>query len=295
MYNYLRLMRPANILTAMTDILSGFAVSGLVISLAVGDLDSWMKLAFLLLSTIGLYGGGVVFNDVFDAKLDKVERPERPIPSGKVSLRNAALLGSGLLLLGIIAAFRVSVLSGVIASLIAVLALLYDKFSKHHAVIGPVNMGMCRGGNLLLGVSAVPLLVQDFWILAIIPVTYIAMITMISRGEVHGGSKLIISGAVVLYVCVVLYLIALTILPQYILLSAFPFLVFFIYLTLPSLYKAWQNPEAQQIRKAVKGGILALIVMDAAVAAGFAGIWYGLAVLCFLPLSFVAAKKFAVT
>jgi 4-hydroxybenzoate polyprenyltransferase len=100
---YLRLMRPANIVTAISDILAGIAIAVYFIGMQPGDIQ--MLPAFLLvLATIGLYGGGVVFNDVFDADLDKVERPERPIPSGLIQKRKAAILGAALLTGGIIAA-----------------------------------------------------------------------------------------------------------------------------------------------------------------------------------------------
>ena len=88
----------------------------------------------LIISTIGLYGGGVVFNDVFDAELDKIERPERPIPKGIISIKEASFLGIILLIAGIIAAALVSVLSGLLALSIAVTALTYDKWSKHNAL-----------------------------------------------------------------------------------------------------------------------------------------------------------------
>ncbi|NEP43227.1 MAG: UbiA family prenyltransferase, partial [Okeania sp. SIO2H7] len=73
---YLQLMRPANIITAHADILVGYAASGAT--------DPY-RLGWLLLATTGLYGDGVVFNDVFDAELDAIERPERPIPSDRAS------------------------------------------------------------------------------------------------------------------------------------------------------------------------------------------------------------------
>lgn len=89
-------MRPANLVTAVADIMAGAAIAGFL-----SDLDG---LVWLVLATLGLYGGGVVLNDVFDAHLDAVERPERPIPSGRVPLRHAALLGAGLLICGVAAA-----------------------------------------------------------------------------------------------------------------------------------------------------------------------------------------------
>src|SRR5688500_20040070 len=87
--------------------------------------------ALLVLSTLGLYGGGVVMNDVFDARLDKVERPERPIPSGLVSPAQGTVLGVVLLTGGVLLAFFVSTLSGVLALVIAVAAIVYEIGRAH--------------------------------------------------------------------------------------------------------------------------------------------------------------------
>ena len=70
-----------------------------------------LPVILLVFSTIGLYGGGVVFNDVFDAELDKIERPERPIPSGLIKKAYAALFGIMLLIAGITSA----ALSGIVS------------------------------------------------------------------------------------------------------------------------------------------------------------------------------------
>src|SRR5207248_891350 len=120
-------------------------------------------LPWLLGAGIGLYGGGVVLNDLFDRKLDAVERPERPLPSGRAAVGGAALLGGGLLMLGIAAATVASATSGLLALLIALGAVLYDAWGKHRPLLGPLNMGACRGLNLLLGVSAAPGLVSQRW------------------------------------------------------------------------------------------------------------------------------------
>lgn len=293
-------MRPANIVTAMADILLGYAASGAVlhfpnIKSIQAELIHPDHLFWLIISTIGLYGGGVVFNDVFDAKLDALERPERPIPSGKASLAGAIIVGLILLGLGIFSAFTVSILSGIIAIAVAILALLYDYLGKHHSVLGPVNMGACRGGNLLLGVSAVPAMVYELWFLALIPIVYIAAITMISRGEVHGGNPKAIKFACALYGVVIIAIIALSAISHYHFLFTIPFILLFGYMIFPPLFKALQSLQPQTIGKAVKAGIIALIVMDATIAAGFAGLIYGLMVLLLLPVSIFLGKRFAVT
>lgn len=291
-------MRPANIVTSWADVLAGFAASGSIMFLNTEGqsvLTTLVPLAWLLVATTGLYGGGVVFNDIFDAELDSQERPERPIPSGRASRQGATLLGSLLLLVGVVAAFQVSWLSAVLAPGIAVAALLYDAFGKHHPVLGPLNMGVCRGGNLLLGISVVPAMVGEYWFLALIPIVYIAAITAISRGEVHGtkGNTGII--ALLLIGIVIAGLVGLGLLKDYEVLAALPFLALFAGRVLLPLIKAVREPTPNQIRIAVKAGVLSLIVLDATVAAGFSSLLYGLLVLSLLPLSIALAQIFAVT
>ena len=298
---YLQMMRPANILTAWADILVGYAASGAVeIGLttsvsAVTSAVGLLPLSWLLLSTTGLYGGGVVFNDVFDAEIDAEERPERPIPSGRASKQEAIALGTFLLAVGVVAAAQVSLLSALLAAFIAVAALSYDAIAKHSPLFGPLNMGLCRGANLLLGVSAVPISVQSCWFLALIPVVYIAAITTISRGEVHGGSRSTGIVALLMLGLVIAGIASLTFLPSYGGLSVLPFALLFIALVLPEFVRAALNPTAEQIRGAVKAGIICLIVLDATIASGFINWIYGLGVLSLLPLSRGLAKLFAVT
>jgi len=109
---------------------------------------------------MGLYLGGMVLNDVFDASLDARERPERPIPSGQISRRSASLLGGSLLSVGVISAVIAGLQSEAgwtpagVAVLLAVAVLLYDAVLKS-TLLGPLGMGVCRGLNTLLGASCV--------------------------------------------------------------------------------------------------------------------------------------------
>lgn len=296
---YLQLMRPANILTAWADILVGYAAAGSVSVLTDMGASSLgvglAPLGWLLLSTSGLYGGGVVFNDVFDAELDQVERPERPLPSGRASLTGATLLGSILLAGGILAALQVSVVSAGFATAVAIAALIYDALGKHQTWLGPLNMGLCRGGNLLLGVSALPAMVTERWFLMFIPVVYIAAVTAVSQGEVEGGKRQTGLLAIALVILVLGGVLGLGVLERYRWLAALPFAVLFAGLVLPAFGRAAQDPSPITVQKAVKSGVLSLIVLDAAIAAGFADWPYGLAVLGLLPLSVALARLFAVT
>jgi 4-hydroxybenzoate polyprenyltransferase len=288
---YLQLCRPANIITAIADILAGLAIASF--ATPITEINAFGVL-LLCISTFGLYGGGIVFNDIFDLELDKIERPERAIPSGRISLQNAYIFGTMLLLIGIISAFLNNSLSGIIASLVAILALVYDKYGKHHSFLGPMNMGLCRGGNLILGMSIVASTVSEWWWLGILPVCYIAAITMISRGEVHGGKKNTLYFAAFLYAFVNISQLTIAYRLDTLWFSL-AFVSLHIFLIFKPLTKAISNPIGPNIGKAVKAGVLALIVMDAAWVSISGNFVIALFVLILLPISIKLAKVFAVT
>ena len=177
---FLELLRPANVATSLADVLAGNAVAGL---------GGWTTLAWLLVSTAALYAGGVVLNDVFDRDIDRVERPERPIPSGRVTTAAAAALGAILLAAGLFAAQRASHESFVVALLLAAAILLYDAWGKRQKLFGPVNMGACRGLNLILGMTTVAGSAGAHWQLGLIPPFYICAVPIVSRGQVTGRPR----------------------------------------------------------------------------------------------------------
>ncbi|MEZ0541191.1 UbiA-like protein EboC [Fibrella arboris] len=293
MKSYLQLMRPANLVTAVADVLAGLSLTVLAVSESL--LASGQPVWLLVLATIGLYGGGVVLNDVFDAELDAVERPERAIPSGRVTLFQASALGIMLLTLGIALAFGYSAHTGWLAALIAGLAVFYDRYGKHLSWFGPINMGLCRGVNLLLGVGAAGSgAVRALWWLALVPVIYIAAITMISRDEVHGGKRRTLYAAAAFYLLVSSAQLVMAVRAQTLLLTA-GFVVLHLFLIGRPLYKAIQHPIGPNIGGAVKAGVLSLIVMDAAWVS-VSGNWpVALGTLLLLPFSIWLAKAFAVT
>ncbi|MEO8961236.1 MAG: UbiA-like protein EboC [Ginsengibacter sp.] len=290
---FLRLVRPANIVTSVSDVLAGVAISGFL-ALSDSIITSLSPVLLLCISTIGLYGGGVVFNDVFDAALDKIERPERPIPSGLIPIKQATVLGIFLLLVGIITAFIVGTIQGLLAVSIVVASLIYNKWSKHHPVAGPLNMGLCRGLNLLLGISVVTVALNQWWFIAFVPIIYIAAITMISRGEVHGGNKNALYFAAVLYSIVIMAILLLSYKNAQFWWTII-FLLPFAIMIFSALTKAIRLPLPKNIGKAVKAGVIALILMNAAWAAAFGAIVLAFLIVLLLPLSLWLSKLFAVT
>lgn len=116
-------------------------------------LEPFPEFLTVLAASCALYLSGMVFNDVFDVAQDSVERPQRPIPSGRVSLRQAAILGVILMLSGIGIAATMSISMLFTALALAFMILAYDSFLKR-TPLGPIAMGSCRFLNVMLGASA---------------------------------------------------------------------------------------------------------------------------------------------
>ena len=291
---YLQLMRPANLPTAAADVLAGVAIGG-----AVSQSDAWIlnapaqSVLLLVLSSICLYAGGVVLNDYFDAGIDARERPERPIPSGLIPKRNAFLFGMMWLVLGVISATAVHSDATVIALGLVLGILLYDSFMKRWAIPGALTMGLCRGLNLLLGISILGNFSHAG--LALIPVIYIFAITWISRGEVGGNNRKAIVLAAVLYVCVILSVLYVANAQGSMGWEMLLFIGLFTVSIGYPLLKAYRDNTAGHVRRAVVAGILSIVLLDACWVILFGHLSFAFFVLLLLPLSAGLGRLFKVT
>lgn len=287
------MIRPANVVTAVADIFAGIALSGALLSTFSPDL-LWRGLAFAV-TTACLYAGGIVFNDIFDLELDQVERPERPLPSGQISKSRALQLGLGLFVMALITAWSQSMTSVLLAAGIVVCATGYDKYFKHSFVGGPLVMGLCRGLNLLLGISILPGQVLELWWIGGLPVLFIAAITLTSQGEVHGNNRYSVMLALVMDLLVAGIILYLCFLGKLQLMLVAPFLLIWLFMNLRAKGKAITQNTPPNVMKAVKMGVISLIPLDACYAAGSSYWWFGLITLLLLPLSLLLSRKFAVT
>ena len=89
MLGYLQLVRLPTVFTAMADIILGYALTHRFVD-SDGS-EHVQKFLGLLAASCCLYMSGMVFNDVFDLQQDTAERPNRPIPSGRVSRKSAII------------------------------------------------------------------------------------------------------------------------------------------------------------------------------------------------------------
>lgn len=182
---YVRLLRLPTLFTALADIFLGFLLTHKTLTSDEGP-NPLPTFLLLCATSAGLYLSGMVFNDYFDRLIDAKERPERPIPSGQISAKAAASLGAGLMLVGMISAACVGLPSLSVGLALCLLILGYDGGLKK-TPLGPLVMGSCRLGNVLLGASAVASFADVFQKpqvpIAIGLGTYIVGVTLFARQE----------------------------------------------------------------------------------------------------------------
>jgi 4-hydroxybenzoate polyprenyltransferase len=291
---YLELIRVPNLFTAAGDVVAGYLL------LSRGVAVDWRDLLVLVAASVALYAGGVVLNDYFDRDVDRLERPERPIPSGRIAPRQVLALGVRLLGLGCVLAVAVGATSLLVAALLAGCIVLYDARGKRVPYVGGLNMGACRFLNLVLGASGVAAVRPEPWLWFVLPaativLVYIAAVTVLSTGEVWGGSRAVSGAVFAALVGVVLAVLWLGLGDRLSDPSYLPFLAAFSVATLGVVGRVVVTPTAPNIRRAIKVCVLSLLLLNAAFAAGAAGLGYGLAVAALIVPSVLAARLFAVT
>lgn len=295
------LLRVSALFSVPGDALAGAAAAGLRpgrgTALAVG-------------TSLCLYEAGMALNDWADREEDAVDRPHRPIPSGRVTPGAALAAAGALTAAGLALAARAGRPALAVASGLAATVWAYDLRLKH-TKLGPAAMATARTLDLLLGATAAatvsggrPTAVRSP--AAALPAALVLgahtyAVTAVSRHEAQGGSTtaplVALAGAAGLGAAVLrgrtmpgesarataggLLLPAFT--GAYLRTFAVP------------LFHAALNPSPPLTQRAVGGGIRAMIPLQAALATRTGAPVSGLAVIGLVPLARALARKVSPT
>lgn len=142
---YIEILRPGNAIMAVIAILLMAIISGKF------TLEAFLAAVVVFVVT----GAGNSINDYFDHKIDAINKPERPIPSGKISLKNALIYSISLFIVGIIMAFSINLLLGIIALLSSLLMIYYARDLKTKCLIGNISISFLTGLCFVFGGIAV--------------------------------------------------------------------------------------------------------------------------------------------
>jgi geranylgeranylglycerol-phosphate geranylgeranyltransferase len=165
---YIRITRPVNALVAGVAVLLGYLV-------ATGTIEPW---ALILVPVVTLItGAGNAINDYYDRDIDKINRPDRPIPAGQISPRNARFFSVFLFAGGIALASFTNPLCLAIAIINAGLLAWYAASLKKLPVVGNIVVAYLSASIFLFGgaLAGIEGLIMN------LPIAAITFLAMFSR------------------------------------------------------------------------------------------------------------------
>lgn len=175
--SHLDLARISNTPTVVSNVLAG-------VVLATTLKLEWMVVALCIAMAL-FYTAGMYLNDILDLEIDRQQRPDRPIPSGAISLSTAWIVTIALFAIGLALVIPAGLSAMIAAIALIVCIAVYDAWHKGNP-IGPLFMG---GTRVLVYVVAFLAFSTDWtteatlWCLAML--VYVAGLTSISKTE-HG-------------------------------------------------------------------------------------------------------------
>lgn len=259
MKDWLALVRLPAVFSAWSNVLAAHLI-------VTAGSPHWRLLALTLGISTALYWAGMILNDCFDLPLDRRERPERPLPAGRIRPAAAWAAGGGLVLAALLLALAAGGQVPWVTLALAAAVLLYDGWLKAGA-FGPLAMGSCRYLNWMLGLAVVPILGTEL-VLPLPVLLYTLAVTWLSRGETGRDMQSAVARAGLGLAAAALAvggLHAAGVQTQPLALAALAGLVAPLALHLRRLHGA---PTAEGLRRGVGLMLLAMIPLDAVLLAG---------------------------
>jgi len=278
---YFQLVRFPGIFTAFTNVLLGYLV-------VQGD-DFGLYLLGPLLAISGcLFLAGMSLNDYFDYKIDKKERPQRPIPSGKIPPKNALFLGIIFLIIANVFSIFVGLETVILTIAMSLLIFSYDFKIKNFPVIGILTLSSIRFLNVILGTSVA--FNSEIVYIAIPMAIFVAGISIFARTEVSDYSRksemlnlIFIISTIVITIIIILdkiTIVQLGFLGLFIVSVFFPYVIF-------------KDHTMKTVQKKITYQLMAITILDATIISAFAELSYAVvAISLYIPAYFMIKKLY---
>lgn len=281
--DYLQLVRFPGIFTAFSNVLVGYFFSLYV------NPESF-SLPYLLVTSGMLFSAGMIFNDFFDINIDKKERPDRPLPSGKISKQNALFLGIVLIVIANIFAFFVGYYALIISILMTSIILLYNYKLKFYSFFGIFSLSGIRFSNILLGFSILPFSIEIFQYAFPVAI-FVCGISILAKDETNSIKLFSVKINKIFNIITISYVFILII-------NSFQFasLVFLSLFSMLSLNLFYKNHSKKlNIQKYITLQLLSIILLDATLISIISSYYFAILVSLLLIPSYVVIRKLYLT
>jgi geranylgeranylglycerol-phosphate geranylgeranyltransferase len=139
-----RLVRPLNCIVMSFAVLVGVILTG------VNNLQ-WLNLLFGAITAFTLTGAAMAVNDYYDYDIDKINEPNRPLPSGQVSKKAALIITCILTIIGVLSAFFISLYCLLFATTAWIIMVSYTTVGKRTGFTGNLLVSACVAAPFLFG------------------------------------------------------------------------------------------------------------------------------------------------
>lgn len=163
----IKISRPVNFIITFLVVLT----SAFICSEEIFELN---KIIFTSLSASFIAGAGNIINDIFDYRIDLINRPSRPLPKKELSINFAAVLYLIFNSIGLYLAFLASWNLFFIALLICLILLIYSYSLKNILIVGNFTVAFCTASAFVYGGIAV-----NNWEASIIPAVFAFLVNFI--------------------------------------------------------------------------------------------------------------------
>lgn len=190
---WLQLARISNLPTVFSNVLVGAALA------SPSHAPDLSQVLFTIAAVSLFYVGGMALNDIMDRNIDRVERPQRPIPSGALSVLEVGTFVALCVILGSWIIKVIAPFSLVPAMALLVSIVLYNLLHKRWTG-SLIFMGLCRALVYFVGACAMAhpdptgatyyeiiSLPYDLFTAATLLALYIIALTLVAQKEVSGG------------------------------------------------------------------------------------------------------------
>lgn len=154
-----KLTRPFNTLNGAAAVFLGGYVAG------TGE---WGKVALSALVALLVTGSANAWNDYLDIEIDKINQPQRALPAGMVSPRQALVLALGLNLVAMVLAAFVNWPVFLITFVFSLILYLYSWRLKSTVLIGNITVAITSAMTVIFGGTAAGNIRPTIWLAIII-------------------------------------------------------------------------------------------------------------------------------
>ena len=138
MRSWITILRPLNLLQSTLAVILTTAF--------LGEMEQTGILILLILSVITINAGGNIINDIYDLEIDRINRPDRPLPSGGMRVNQARIYLIILFAAGSLLAWSISLQTFIIAGPISIPILIaYSACFKRQPLIGNLTVSFMLG------------------------------------------------------------------------------------------------------------------------------------------------------